>query len=234
MRNESKLQALYIHPVSTMSLSNYLTTHFYTENELCNLLKIDLDLLHTWQAVKIFPKPSYCIQKLVKCSSYLGFYECEEFENYYPMGFQQWGQLILKHKISQASNAFEIFAQQYTNTLAKLVQQGVECGNENFNEQLEDQLQEAWSQFICSKYGVLSQNGLIEEIVYIDLGRVLVDEITEERTKPTLEPEQRAMLIKALKLLNRGLCHNAAHEKQDSLRTHYIDAVLQKYDLSIR
>ncbi|CCQ10934.1 putative orphan protein [Pseudoalteromonas luteoviolacea B = ATCC 29581] len=217
-----------------MSLTNYLATHFYTESELCDLLKIEQETLQSWQANKLFPKPSYCIQNHIKCSSYLGFYECEELQDFYSKGSYQWGQILIKHKIAQATSAFELFAQQYTNTLAKIVQQGVEIRSENFNESIDDQLHQSWQQFLCSKYGVISQNGLVEEVVYIDLGRELVDEITEERTKATLSPEERAQLIKALKLLNRGLSHNAAHEKHESLRAHYVDAILQKYDLSIR
>ncbi|WMN62177.1 DUF6058 family natural product biosynthesis protein (plasmid) [Pseudoalteromonas xiamenensis] len=217
-----------------MSLTNYLSNHFYTEKELCDLLRLEQSELASWQANKLFPKPSYCIQNQIKCSSYLGFYECEEFRDYYPKGAYQWGQLIQKHKVTQASHAYEIFAQQYSNVLAKIVQQGVQCLSEAFNEELDEHMQQSWQQFLCSKYGVISQNGLVEEVVYIDLGRVLVDEITEERSKTSLQLEERALLIKALKLLNRGLSHNAAHEKHESLRYHYVDAILQKYDLSIR
>ncbi|MFC3033838.1 DUF6058 family natural product biosynthesis protein [Pseudoalteromonas fenneropenaei] len=217
-----------------MSLTHYLTTHFYTTTELCAALRIDASQLEQWQEAKLFPKPSYCLQNHIKCSSYLGFYECEEWQDYYPRGAANWGQTLLKQKVMQASSAFELFAQSYLATLSKVVQQGVECQDPRFSDELDDHLQQVWQQYLCSKYGVISQNGLVEEVVYIDLGRAIVDEVTEERAKVSLSVEERSLLLKGIKLLNRGLSHHAAHEKHDSLRYHYVDAILQKYDLTIR
>lgn len=217
-----------------MRLSHYLTTHFYHTDELCQALNIDADTLQHWQDQSIFPKPSYCIKNQMSCSSYSGLYECEEYDDYYPRGCVNWGQGLIKQKIDSSSHAFNYYAQQYTASLTKLAQQGFEFNEELFGCEIEEHLQQVWQQFLCSKYGVLTQNGLIDEIVAVDIGRLVVDDITELRTKASLEQDERTQLHPAMKLLNRALSHGADHEKQQTLRTRYIDALILKYDLSIK
>ncbi|MFM9587716.1 DUF6058 family natural product biosynthesis protein [Streptomyces caniscabiei] len=41
-------------------------------------------------------------------------------------------------------------------------------------------------------------------------------------------------LYSFMKLLNRALSHGAEHEKQQTLRSRYIDALVLKYDLSVK
>ncbi|WP_105169629.1 DUF6058 family natural product biosynthesis protein [Pseudoalteromonas sp. T1lg23B] len=217
-----------------MSLLNHLNTHFYRTEELCHALKIDTDQLAQWQDCGLFPKPSYSIQNQIKCSSFLGLYECEEFTDYYPRGCAQWGVDLSKHKVSNAAQAYELFFQQYTQSLNRCQQQGFHCQDERFSDDLCEQIQSAWQQYLCSKYGVISQNGLVEELVHIELGRAIVDEITEERTAPSINPQDRPALLQALKLLNRAFSHPVKHERNHSLRERYIDALVCKYDLSIK
>lgn len=217
-----------------MRLSQYLTTHFYHTYELCQALNIDADKLEHWQQQSVFPKPSYCIKNQLSCSSYSGLYECEEYDDYYPRGCVNWGQGLIKQKIDSSSQAFNYFAQQYTASLTKLAQQGFEFNEELFGCEIEEHVQQVWQQFLCSKYGVLTQNGLIDEIVAVDIGRLVVDDITELRSKAGLDQDERAKLHPAIKLLNRALSHGADHEKQHTLRTRYIDTLILKYDLSIK
>lgn len=217
-----------------MRLSQYLTTHFYHTDELCQALNIDADKLEHWQQQSVFPKPSYCIKNQLSCSSYSGLYECEEYDDYYPRGCVNWGQGLIKQKIDSSSQAFNYFAQQYTASLTKLAQQGFEFNEELFGCEIEEHVQQVWQQFLCSKYGVLTQNGLIDEIVVVDIGRLVVDDITELRSKAGLDQDERAKLHPAIKLLNRALSHGADHEKQHTLRTRYIDTLILKYDLSIK
>lgn len=217
-----------------MRLSQYLTTHFYHTDELCQALNIDADKLEHWQQQSVFPKPSYCIKNQLSCSSYSGLYECEEYDDYYPRGCVNWGQGLIKQKIDSSSQAFNYFAQQYTASLTKLAQQGFEFNEELFDCEIEEHVQQVWQQFLCSKYGVLTQNGLIDEIVAVDIGRLVVDDITELRSKAGLDQDERAKLHPAIKLLNRALSHGADHEKQHTLRTRYIDTLILKYDLSIK
>jgi len=217
-----------------MRLSHYLTTHFYHTDELCQALNINADKLQHWQEQSIFPKPSYCIKSLMSCSSYSGLYECEEYDDYYPRGCVNWGQGLIKQKITSSSHAFNYFAQQYTTSLTKLAQQGFKFNEELFGCEIEEHLQQVWQQFLCSKYGVLTQNALIDEIVAVDIGRLVVDDITELRTKASLNQAERSTLHPAMKLLNRVLSHGAEHEKHQTLRTRYIDTLILKYDLSIK
>jgi len=217
-----------------MRLSQYLTTHFYHTDELCQALNIDADKLEHWQQQSVFPKPSYCIKNQLSCSSYSGLYECEEYDDYYPRGCVNWGQGLIKQKIDSSSQAFNYFAQQYTASLTKLAQQGFEFNEELFGCEIEEHVQQVWQQFLCSKYGVLTLNGLIDEIVAVDIGRLVVDDITELRSKAGLDQDERAKLHPAIKLLNRALSHGADHEKQHTLRTRYIDTLILKYDLSIK
>lgn len=81
---------------------------------------------------------------------------------------------------------------------------------------------------------MISQNGLVEEALYIDLGRAIIDDITEARTASSIAPEQRIQVHSAMKLLNKALAANTQAEQTESLRTRYIDQLISKYDLSIK
>jgi len=217
-----------------MQLSKFLATYFYTTEELCHTLSIDEETLSAWQKSSLFPKPSYCLQSQLECSSYSGIYQCEEYQDYYPRGAASWGQLIIKHDISSSCQAFNYFAQQYSNQLSKLAEQGFAIDEELFGSEIDEHLQQVWQQFLCSKYGVLTQNGLVEEAVQLDVAKLLIDDITELRTKSGLSVEERQSLHKALKLMNRALSHGTGNEGKNTLRHRYIDDVVAKYDLSVK
>ncbi|OCQ22052.1 hypothetical protein A7985_09640 [Pseudoalteromonas luteoviolacea] len=216
-----------------MRLSEYLKTNFYDTQELCSLLKINLAQLQLWQDNSLFPNASYSIENHIKCSSYLGLYECTEMTDYYPRGLTDWAQILIKNAISQSSHAFELFQQKYVTTLQACAQRGIVSQDARFSDDLPEHIQQVWQQFLCSKYGVISLNGLIEEVVYIDLGRAIVDSITDDRTSSSIPVELRSQLHDAIKLLNRALSHHASHERNVSLREKYIESLMQKYDLSI-
>ena len=95
-------------------------------------------------------------------------------------------------------------------------------------------MQQVWQQFLCSKYGVLTQNGLIEEAVQLDVAKLLIDDITELRTKKGLTVDERQALHKALKLMNKALSHGTGNEGKNTLRHKYIEEVVCKYDLSVK
>ena len=217
-----------------MQLSKFLATYFYTTEELCHTLSIDEETLSAWQKSSLFPKPSYCLQSQLECSSYSGIYQCEEYQDYYPRGAASWGQLIIKHDISSSCQAFNYFAQQYSNQLSKLAEQGFAINEELFGSEIDEHLQQVWQQFLCSKYGVLTQNGLVEEAVQLDVAKLLIDDITELRTKTGLNMDERQSLHKALKLMNRALSHGTGNEGKNTLRHRYIDDVVAKYDLSVK
>ncbi|KPM80776.1 MULTISPECIES: DUF6058 family natural product biosynthesis protein [Pseudoalteromonas] len=217
-----------------MQLSKFLATYFYTTEELCHTLSIDEETLSAWQQSSLFPKPSYCLQSQLECSSYSGIYQCEEYQDYYPRGAASWGQLIIKHDITSSCQAFNYFAQQYSNQLSKLAEQGFAINEELFGSEIDEHLQQVWQQFLCSKYGVLTQNGLVEEAVQLDVAKLLIDDITEMRTKTGLNMDERQSLHKALKLINRALSHGTGNEGKNTLRHRYIDDVVAKYDLSIK
>ncbi|WP_440056646.1 DUF6058 family natural product biosynthesis protein (plasmid) [Pseudoalteromonas sp. T1lg65] len=217
-----------------MSLTNFLNTHFYTTDELSAGLRIDESLLGEWQTMSLFPNPSYSLNNQIKCSSYFGLYECEEYTNYYARGLLTWGQLLIKHKVQQSSVAFELFYQAYCDTLGKCIERGFCSEDPSFGDDISEHVQQVWQQFLCGKYGVISQNGLVEEIVYIDLGRSIIDDITEGRTANCIEPEQRPALYNAIKLLNKALAADTQAEQTQSLRSKYIDSLIRKYDLSLK
>ena len=217
-----------------MQLSKFLATYFYTTEELCHTLSIDEETLSAWQQSSLFPKPSYCLQSQLECSSYSGIYQCEEYQDYYPRGAACWGQLIIKHDISSSCQAFNYFAQQYSNQLSKLAEQGFAIDEELFGSEIDEHLQQVWQQFLYSKYSVLTQNGLVEEAVQLDVAKLLIDDITELRTKTGLSVEERQSLHKALKLMNRALSHGTGNEGKNTLRHRYIDDVVAKYDLSVK
>ncbi|AUJ71974.1 MULTISPECIES: DUF6058 family natural product biosynthesis protein [Pseudoalteromonas] len=217
-----------------MGLTHFLNTHFYTTLELSSSLKIPEEQLLEWQQMSLFPNPSYSIQNQIKCSSYFGLYECEEYTDFYARGLLNWGQLLLKHKVDQSSSAFELFQQRYCEALTKCIEKGFYTEDPSFSDDLTEHVQQVWQQFLCGKYGVISQNGLVEEALYIDLGRAIIDDITEARTASSIAPEQRIQVHSAMKLLNKALAANTQAEQTESLRTRYIDQLISKYDLSIK
>jgi hypothetical protein len=217
-----------------MSLLTYLNSYYYTSETLCQGLKITSDVLFHWQESGIFEKPSYSIQNKIVSNSYSGIYECEEYTDYYPRGSVLWGRTLIKHSIHSSVQAFELFYAQYTSLLNSLAQKGFETRAEEFNDDLAERIQNSWQQFLCSKYGVITQNGNIEEIVYTDFAKAVVNELTDNLSVSSIQLELRPRLTEALKLLNQVLSHNAEHEKNFSLRERYINTLINKYDLSIK
>ena len=63
---------------------------------------------------------------------------------------------------------------------------------------------------------------------------LVVNELTDHLSLTSIPVELRPKLINALKLLNQVLSHNAEHEKNCSMRERYINALINKYDLSIK
>lgn len=217
-----------------MQLSKFLANYFYTTEELCHALSIDEETLTDWQQKGLFPKPSYCLQSQLECSSYSGIYQCEEYQDFYPRGASSWGQHIIKHDVKSSCQAFNHFAQQYSTQLSKLAEQGYALNEDLFGSEIDEHLQQVWQQFLCSKYGVLTQNGLIEEAVQLDVAKLLIDDITELRTKTGLTVDERQALHKALNLMNKALSHGTGNEGKNTLRHKYIEEVVCKYDLSVK
>ncbi len=216
-----------------MSLLNYLNESFYCTQSLCQALKIDAETLQQWQDKGLFPKPSYCIQNRIQCSSYYGIHECDEERDYYPRGLIQWGQQLQKGKVVTASAASDLFMQQYAQAMSKLPLDALAL-EADYESEMQEQLTTSWQHFLTGKYGAQTANGSLDDIVALDVARYQIDTITEAMTLDELDQVQRKRLHPALKLINRALGHGPEHEQLRSLRRRYVDALILKYDLSLK
>jgi len=216
-----------------MSLLSYLNESFYCAETLCQALKIEAETLQQWQEKGLFPKPSYCIQNRIQCSSYYGLHESDEYRDYYPRGLINWGLQLLKAKISTSSGACNLFMQQYALAMSKLPLD-IFSLDADYESEMQEQLTSSWQHFLTGKYGAQTANGSIDDIVTLDVARYQIDRITEAMALEELDQAQRKRLHPVLKLINRALGHGPEHEEMRSLRRRYVDALILKYDLSLK
>lgn len=216
-----------------MSLLNYFNDHFYRSDELCRALKISLEELQEWQDRKIFPNASFQLENKIQCSSFLGISDHKEVVEYYPRGFANWGNLILKFKIQSSSHAFECFAQVYMESLQQHTAYLSYAGETEFNERLEEIVKYSWQQFLSSKYGAVSDTGEVTEIAAIDYCKSVIDAITDDMSITELDEEQKMILHKTMKLLNKSLSQDNELFKYKSIREEYVHRLIKQYDLSV-
>ncbi|SFC16205.1 DUF6058 family natural product biosynthesis protein [Pseudoalteromonas denitrificans] len=216
-----------------MGLFEYLSSHYYDQNQLLEACSLNLDLLTRWQDLGIFPKPAYRLNSQIECSSYYGLHQCKEYWDYYARGSDKWAKLIHSKESCSPSQAYELFFNKYCTHLSYLQNQGFYCEDETFSEQLNEHVQTQWQHFINGKFSLTTQNGLIEEIVEIEIGMIVIMNVTQCHSITELSDEDKQQIRQALKYLNKSLSHFAPHERAQSYRAKYIDKTIALYDLSI-
>ena len=216
-----------------MSLLNYFNENFYQRNELCQLLRIDDETLSAWQDNGLFPANSFALTNKLEVNSFLGINKHIEELEFYARGYINWGQVLIKHKVENATHAFTHFTHQFEQTLAKVVPELCEELLQCFTEDIEQTIQSNWQYFLMGKYGAVSMNGKIEEIVSIEVFKYAISFYTEDFSVECLEESKRKIVHKALKQLNSSVAHDFELLPKQLLRERYIERVIKHYDLSI-
>ena len=215
-----------------MSLFEYLSSHFYDQNQVLESCAIDLEQLSYWQEIGIFPKPAYKLNSQIECSSYYGLHECKEYWDFYARGCDKWAKLIHSKEACTPSQAYELFFNKYCTHLAYLQSQGFYCEDETFTDQLQEHVQSQWQHFINGKFSLTTQNGYIEEIVEAEVGMLIIMNITQCHSVESLIDSDKDQVRQAIKYLNKSLSHFAPHERGQSYRARFIDKTIAQYDLS--
>lgn len=215
----------------TMTLFEYLSNHYYDQTQLLQSCQVDEETLLQWQEKGLFPKPAYRLNSEIECSSYYGLHKCTEYWDYFARGYDKWAKLLLSQTEISASKAYEIFYHKYCNHLSLLAQQGLYSQDECFNDDLHEHVQNQWQHFLNGKFGLITQNGLIEEIVEVELAINIISTVTELNTKKELDDEERQIVRLAIKKLSKSLSHFAPHERKQSYRTRFIDNTIKLYNL---
>ncbi|WP_105254598.1 DUF6058 family natural product biosynthesis protein [Pseudoalteromonas sp. T1lg75] len=216
-----------------MHLLDYLEQFFYREDQLCQHLGIDREQLEHWQHLCIFPHASYSLENSIQCHSVQGIYDCQVFWQYYPIAMQDWGRQISKANIDSASVAFNLFAQRAMQALNYLQSEGLYLVDDYLDD-IGERLTHLWQQFLSGQFGTQTRQGQIEEIIQMDALRYSIDTLTEGMTITTLSAEQRQQLHPLMKQFSKAVIEPPGHEYQHSLRAKYLDALVLKYDLSLK
>ena len=214
-----------------MSLFEYLSNYYFDQAALLQNCQIDEDTLSNWQDKGLFPKPAYRLKSQIECSSYYGLHQCTEYWDYYPRGYVKWAKLLNSKPELTSSQAFELFFTQYGQHLNALAQQGLICSNESFNDEFAEHVQSQWQHFLNGKFGLLTQNGFVEEIVETEVAISLISDITQLHSKPELNSDEKQVIRTAVKKLSKSLSHFAPHERDTSYRKRFIDDTIKLYNL---
>jgi hypothetical protein len=217
-----------------MSLLNHFNESFYQAIELCRSLRIDEETLFNWQEASLFPASSFVLTNKLQVNSYLGITEHNEDIEYFPRGYVNWGQLLLKHKVESSSQAFMYFGDQYQQALSKFAQGLPEAVLMSFTEDLEESIQTSWQYFLVGKYGAICMTGKIEEIVAVDFFKHVISFLTEDFTLDILSDENRKVLHQALKQLNCAVALDNELLPKQLVRQRYIEKLIKQYDLSVK
>lgn len=196
-----------------MAISEYFEDYFYSLKQLSLHTGVKEHTLNEWQDACILPSAAYHLKNQVQSSSFFGICDFNEELEYYARGYTKWIDLLKNHSELSSAQAYTLFYQQYAKSVNDLAAKGFELNAEYF-ENLEEQIQNHWQLFLAGKYGVITANGFIHEIVALEAVDYLVNncEIGDEQLSKCLRllertlsypPQQLNCVSNAHKLLKR-------------------------------
>ena len=94
-----------------MELINYLNDHFYTKQQLLNIVKINGSTLADYQLQDIMPACSYKLNLNYRCDSFFGEHQNITEIEYYAKGYASW--LGILAVITNPLDVFNIFSKRY-------------------------------------------------------------------------------------------------------------------------
>jgi hypothetical protein len=197
-----------------MVISEYFENYFYSLKQLASHTFVKEQQLCDWIELCILPNAAYHLKNQVQSSSFFGITDFSEEKEYFARGYTKWIELIKPYSELSSAQAYSIFYQQYAKCVNDLSLKGLEFSSDYF-EDLEDRIQDHWQLFLSGKYGVITANGFIHEIVALESVDYLAKntELTEEQ------------MAKCVRLLERCLsyppsqlnCISQAHKLLKSL-----------------
>ena len=208
-----------------MELLEYLSEYFLTESELLKAAALDQSELLDFQDRKMMPQASYTLKVEISGDSFFG--ECQSVDdlNYYSKGYVAW--LASIKEPSTPDVAFSIFSGRYAAQVEKLL----EICPDDLIPDLAKLIKDEWDHFLNGTYGLCTKTGLPEDIATKEVAIRLIDLLTDEQTKAELSDLEKALVGKAVKLLDAASALFAPHERDRSSRERYINQVRAKYEI---
>lgn len=210
-----------------MTLSHYLSDYFYTKAQLCQYTQISEQALDDMIENGLMPNAAYSITNHLECCSYYGIEQVTEQLDYYPRGYDKWLKMIMPHLPISPAQAFNHFQTEFCQHLNQLQLLGLSL-DMDFLDDLTERLPDHWAGFLSGKYGVMTANGLIREIVELECACYVVNTTSEIENN---HDEQQLRLCE--KLLNRSLSMGCEHEQNHSLRKKMLAIINQRLDHAV-
>ncbi len=209
-------------------LLSYLFRYFITEQELLEQAKVSSQELVQFQKNEIMPQASYSIDTKIKCLSFFGDYQENNFLQFYPNQYIGWLTKIKDKTINQ-NNAKKFFAKEYEEKMNSLEEFGLVAFQ--LKEQLENHIEEEWKHFLSGIYGLCTVTGLASEIAAKEVAISIIDEITLRQTRKEISDPEKLTLSKAVELLDQVSSPFAPHERANSSRERCVNLVKELYQL---
>jgi hypothetical protein len=202
-----------------MELIRYLETFFWTREQLLAHCAIDAGRLAQLQRKRMMPEPAYRLRLDLGCQSFFGEHTEQVVADYYARGYASW--LGAVSALEQEDDARALFFRRYRAQVARLGEEGLLPRGPAFAG--EEHLQNEWQGFLDGTYGLCTVSGLPEDIATKEAATALLRELSGSGEPP--DEAARALLRRAVDLLDRSAARFAPHEVERSSRRRYVDAM---------
>lgn len=177
-----------------MIISEYFENYFYSLKQLASHTFVKEQQLSDWIDLCILPNAAYHLKNQVQSSSFFGITDFNEEKEYFARGYTKWIELIKPYSDLSSAQAYSVFYQQYAKCVNDLSLKGLEFNSDYF-ENLEERIQDHWQLFLAGKYGVITANGFIHEIVALESVDFLVKntELNDDQLKKCIRLLERSL-----------------------------------------
>jgi hypothetical protein len=205
-----------------MLLSEYFDDYFYSLKQLSQHANITEEMLLDWQEQCLLPNAAYHIKNHLQSSSFFGLCDFIEEKEYYPRGYTKWIELLKRMDNPSSAQAYTLFYQNYAKAVTDLAQAGLQIPSDFFDE-LEERIQNQWQLFLAGKYGVITANGFIHEIVAIELTDYLftANEMSDDKHYDEFKSQAIRLLERTLSFPPQKLNFTSqAHNTLEKLKSY--------------
>lgn len=175
-----------------MLLTEFFENYYYTTQQIVQHTGVSEQTLLDWQSSHLIPNADYHLKNKIQSSSFFGIYDVIEEKAYFARGYTKWIELVKKMDKPSSAQAFTVFYQHYAKALTDIAAKGISIPSEYF-ETLDEAIQDHWQLFLAGKYGVLTANGFIHEIVTLELIEYLSTNLDEKTMMANIKELRRLL-----------------------------------------
>jgi hypothetical protein len=202
-----------------MELIRYLEAFFWTREQLLAHCAIGAGQLAQLQRKRMMPQPSYRLRLDLGCQSFFGEHAEQVVADYYARGYASW--LGVVSALEREDEARTLFFRRYRAQIAQLGEGGLLPRDPTFAGT--QHLGNEWQGFLDGTYGLCTVSGLPEDIAAKEAATALIRELSGSGETP--DDGARALLRRAVDLLDRSAARFAPHEVERSSRRRYVDTM---------